>query len=293
VRASSIRVRGNLVAVVAALTATAIVVGDVDADEPEPFDPCSESLHRADAAVTTTIVARPVTVADAGAPCAASGTRRERGCVVGVVRHGATCAPIAGTQVELATHAAVTDGSGAYRLCGIGRGQHELVVPVIGATRKVRAGDVVDVDSTFLGDLGIRLAVTSVVTFAIDRVVAGPTLASPVTVFIQPSPPPGAAPAVALEDVRPAPAIGAPLELRVARDAATGVLVSETCWLHAPATTTTTTTTAPTPTPDAAPAPGAPVRRPPPRSCAHCGAADPATGLLPFAALLGAGRRRR
>ena len=221
--------RGQLVVMV---TGIAALVGDASANDPERSDSCKSSLRRADDAATTTIVARLIAVIDAGTPCRASGAPSRRGCVVGAVRHGATCAPIAGTQVQLGKRTVVTDRSGVYRVCGVGRGEHALVVPMIGATRKVHAGDVVDVDATSLGDLGIRLAVTSIVTFKVERVVVGATIASPATIFVQPSPPPTMASEVRLEDVRPAPAIGKPLELRVARDPATGVLVSETCWIR-------------------------------------------------------------
>jgi len=107
-------------------------------------------------------------------------------------------------------------------------------------------------------------------TFEVERVVAGAPIGSPVDVFVQTSPSPPAP--IEIKTVRPSYELGRSLELHLARDPATNVLVAETCWIR--------------PAPAPAPAPSS--RR---SSCGHCGAVDPSVFVV--FALLGLLRGRR
>lgn len=242
----------------------------------EADDECREAARRA-AAATSTIIARPVAIVDAGVQCPPSASKPGPGCVVGVIRHGATCMPAPGIEVFADAVTTVSDGTGAYRACSLPAGKLVLQAPMAGVTREVRVGDVADLDSTFVGDFGIPLAQTSIVTLAVDRVVDGPLLGTRIDVFVQHSPP--AVPArIAIVPVRPSYELGRPLEVRVARDTVTQVLVAETCWIR-PAV--------PAPSPSPSPAPV----RAPRSSCGHCGSLDPS--VFAMLALLGLRRRRR
>jgi hypothetical protein len=288
--------------------ATVIALLDIaKADEPLPSGKCDYALDRDNVPGASRIVARPTAIAPVDTPCPPiKGPRRrpKRGCVVGLLRHWANCAPLAGVRLGVGSKTVQTDASGRYEACGLGANPLLVLGPDGAIYREVpsgvAAGAIIDLEGTLLR--GIPLTETAVVTFEVDETLAGPPIASPATIYLQETPwqgPPLRMPVVV---ARPGLRLGSSYEIVVVRDPETGLLATETCWVSVvappPPPVRGDERDAGNDEPDASnderdagepPTQGGARRS----TCGHCGAANPSLSLLVVVlALLGRRRRR-